>query len=204
MTAEQDFAREAYQRRQQEFASLTATLPAPLAALRALTPGLFREAVSAMFTRLDYVDMTDDTVQDLVLRKAGRTYLVACAPPTQIDPIRVPALACLHTAITTASAQAGYSITPHAFTPEAHAYAATAPLHLVDGVRLATLMQESMAGVGLPETYQSMCCHCGGLVQHRLDGVDAVPCPQGHLVAPTIARAALVGPGVAKVKIVAK
>lgn len=37
-----------------------------------------------------------------------------------------------------------------------------------------------------------MCCQCGEIVQHRLDKGEALPCRNGHLVAPTIARAALV------------
>jgi hypothetical protein len=36
------------------------------------------------------------------------------------------------------------------------------------------------------------CCQCGGIVQHRLDNDQARPCRNGHLVAPTIARATLV------------
>jgi hypothetical protein len=39
-----------------------------------------------------------------------------------------------------------------------------------------------------------MCRQCGEIVQHRLDQGEALPCGNGHLVAPTIARAALVPP----------
>jgi hypothetical protein len=44
----------------------------------------------------------------------------------------------------------------------------------------------------LPASYKAMCCECGELVQHRLDRDEALPCGNGQLVAPTIARAALV------------
>jgi hypothetical protein len=53
-------------------------------------------------------------------------------------------------------------------------------------------MKQSKAGAVLPETYKAMCRQCGDIVQHRLHRVAAVPCSNGHLVAPTIARAALV------------
>jgi hypothetical protein len=39
-----------------------------------------------------------------------------------------------------------------------------------------------------------MCRRCGDIVQHRLDQAKAIPCRDGHPVAPTIARAALVAP----------
>jgi hypothetical protein len=44
----------------------------------------------------------------------------------------------------------------------------------------------------LPAGYKAMCCQCGELVQHRLESDAALPCRNGHLVAPTIARASLV------------
>lgn len=189
-----DFAKRADALRQQEFARLADTLPPTLAALRALTPGPFGAEVGAMFERLGYAVITLATAHDLVMTKEGSKYLVVCVSPAHVAPTRTPELARLHAAITTASAQAGYYVTTRSFTPDALAYAATAPLRLVDGEQLAALMQESKAGAVLPETYTSLCRQCGALVSHRLDHADAVPCPQGHLVAPTIARAALTGP----------
>ena len=53
-------------------------------------------------------------------------------------------------------------------------------------------MHRSRKGVLLPTCYKAMCCQCGDLVRHRLDKDEALPCPNGHLVAPTIARASLV------------
>jgi hypothetical protein len=48
----------------------------------------------------------------------------------------------------------------------------------------------------MPQTYKAMCCQCGEFVQHRLDREqdEARPCRNGHMVAPTIARAMLVPP----------
>lgn len=192
MTPGHDFAQQADQLRAQEFARLADALPPTLDALRALTPGPFREAVGALFDWLGYAVMAP-AASNLVMTKDGRKYIVACAPPAQVEPTRTHALAHLHAAITAASAQAGYYVTTRSFTPAAQDYAATAPLHLVDGAKLAALMQQSKAGAILPETYDSLCRQCGARVRHRLDQADAVPCPQGHLVAPTIARAALVG-----------
>ena len=83
---------------------------------------------------------------------------------------------------------------PRGFTLDAEAYAATAPLKLVDGPKLVASITRSMEGVTLPESYQAMCRQCGEIVQHTLTGTDAIPCSNGHAVAPTIARAALVMP----------
>lgn len=46
----------------------------------------------------------------------------------------------------------------------------------------------------LRATAQAMCRQCGEIVQHRLDSDEARRCGNGHLVAPTIARAELVKP----------
>jgi hypothetical protein len=53
-------------------------------------------------------------------------------------------------------------------------------------------MHRSRKGMLLPASYKAMCCQCGELVQHRLDRDEALPCRNGHLVAPTIARASLI------------
>jgi len=52
LSAGHDFAQDADRLQHQEFARLSAALPPRLAALRALPPGLFREAIAAMFARL--------------------------------------------------------------------------------------------------------------------------------------------------------
>jgi hypothetical protein len=83
-------------------------------------------------------------------------------------------------------------VTPRSFTPEAEHYAASAPIDLVDGALLIKAMHRSRKGVLLPSSYKVMCCQCGQIVRHRLDKGDALSCRNGHLVAPTIARAALV------------
>jgi len=103
-------------------------------------------------------------------------------------------LARLHSVVVACNAVAGYFITPRGFTLDAEAYAATAPLKLVDGPKLVAAITRSMAGVTPPGSYQAMCRQCGEIVQHRLDQAEAIPCRNGHPVAPTIARAALVMP----------
>ena len=107
-------------------------------------------------------------------------------------PTRTAALVRLHNAIIAASAEAGFYVTTRGFTPAATDYAATAPIRLVDGEALAAAMRRSKGGAALPETYKAICRQCGDVVQHRLDHAEAVPCGNGHPVAPTIARAALV------------
>jgi hypothetical protein len=97
----------------------------------------------------------------------------------------------LHAAVINANAAGGFYITPRGFTRDAEAYAATAPLKLVDGPQLIASIARSMEGENAPATYKAMCRQCGEIVSHSLDRAEAIPCPNGHPVAPTIARAAL-------------
>jgi hypothetical protein len=64
-------------------------------------------------------------------------------------------------------------------------------LRLVDGADLERSMDVSLADVHLPVMYSAICCQCGDTVQHRLDEPEAVQCAEGHVVAPTIPRAAI-------------
>jgi hypothetical protein len=41
------------------------------------------------------------------------------------------------------------------------------------------------------KAYKAMCKICGAVVEHHLSQAEAVPCGDGHFVAPTIARAAI-------------
>lgn len=102
-----------------------------------------------------------------------------------------PALERLHAAVVAHGAVSGFYITSRKFTQQASDYAATAPMKLVDGAQLEKSMRASLAGIKLPITYDAMCCQCGSNVQHRLDKAEALPCDNGHAVAPTIAQAAL-------------
>jgi hypothetical protein len=91
--------------------------------------------------------------------------------------------------VVAANAERGFFVTARSFT-----HAATAPIDLVDGALLSRSMHRSRKGVLLPQTYKAMCRQCGAIVQHRLDRGEALPCGNGHPVAPTIARAAVVKP----------
>lgn len=178
--------------RRQEFARLADAVTPRLEALQSLTPAAFRAEIALMLERLGHTVITDPAAADLVTTKAGRKYVTACANPADPAPTEIPALQRLHDRVVAANAQAGFYVTARAFTPEAEEYAETAPIRLVDGELLTRSMNRSKKGVLLPETYKAMCRQCGDIVQHRLDQGEALPCGNGHLVAPTIARAALV------------
>ena len=91
---------------------------------------------------------------------------------------------------------AGFFITARSFTEQAEKYADNALLDLIDGKRLVKALNQSKKHVLLPQTYKAMCWQCGDIVQHRLDRDqdEARPCGNGHMVAPTIARAMLLPP----------
>ncbi|HTV28231.1 MAG TPA: restriction endonuclease [Xanthobacteraceae bacterium] len=180
--------------RQREFTRLAAAVVPTVDALRLLNGQQLRVRVAAMLERLGHELLTPETAADFVTMKDGNKYVVAFASPNELAPTPLGQLSRLHSVVVAANAVAGYFITPRGFTLDAEAYAATAPLKLVDGPKLVASITRSMAGVTLPDSYQAMCRQCGEIVQHRLDHAEAIPCRNGHPVAPTIARAALVMP----------
>lgn len=177
--------------RRQEFARLSDAVPLPLAALRSLTSDALRAEVALMLERLGYTVITGPGAHDFAVSRDGRKYIVTCAPPADKRPTKTVALARLHDAVVAATAQAGFYVATRDFTPAARDYAATAPIRLVTGEQLAVSIKKSKADMPVPETYKAMCRQCGDVVRHRLDRAAALPCANGHPVAPTIARAAL-------------
>jgi hypothetical protein len=53
-----------------------------------------------------------------------------------------------------ANATAGFFITTRGFTRDAEAYAATAPLRLVDGPKLIASIKRGMKGAAMPDSYK--------------------------------------------------
>jgi hypothetical protein len=180
--------------REQEFVRLAAGVVPTLESLRSLTPEPFRAQVATMLERFGYELVIGERAATLVAVKDGRKYIIAVAPPAEHAPTSIRELARLHAAVVDANAAAGFFVTSRDFTPDAEAYAATAPIKLVDGAKLLASIQRSMADIVMPETYKAMCRCCGDIVLHRLDRAEAIPCRDGHPVAPTIARAALIAP----------
>ncbi len=190
MTGDANFTAAAAELRRQEFSRLSAAVTPRIEAFRSMTADAFRTEIALMLERLGHTVVSN--VSDIVTTKDGRKYVTACATPTDQAPTKTPALRRLHEAIVAGNAARGFYVTPRSFTPEAEHYAMSAPIDLVDGRLLIRSMHRSRKGIALATGYKVMCCQCGEIVRHRLDGDEALPCPNGHLVAPTIARAALV------------
>jgi hypothetical protein len=186
-------ARAADELQQREFTRLAAAVAPSLEALRSLSGRQLRAHVATMLDRLGYELLTPETAADVVAAKDGKKYLVAFAADLDLAPTHTNHLTRLHGAVIAANAAGGFFITPRAFTRDAEAYAATAPLKLVDGPKLAASIKRSMEGIAVPDTYQAMCRICGEKVIHRLDQREAIQCGNGHPVAPTIAKAVLAG-----------
>jgi hypothetical protein len=162
-----------------------------LEGLRLFTARELRASVARMLEQLGYELLTADTAADLLATKDGNKYVVAFASTTDQSATRPNDLTRLHAAVIKANAAAGFYITPRGFTRDAEAYAATAPLKLVDGPQLIASLARTMPAESAPATYKAMCRQCGEIVTHSLDQAEAIPCRNGHPVAPTIARAAL-------------
>lgn len=175
----------------QEFARLKAAQTPRIEAFCSMTRGGFLDEIASMMERLDHAPIA--VSPEIVTVKDGRKYLTHCANPADRGPVKMPAIRRLHQAVGAASAFKGIYVTPRSFTPEAEHYAAHAPITLVDGRLLIKSMQLSRKGVLLPQSYKAMCRQCGDIVQHSLAKDDqAEACINGHLVAPTISRAALI------------
>jgi len=183
-------ARAADELQQRETARLASCVTPTVEGLRFLSGRQLRARVATMLERLGYELLTPDTATDVVAVKDGKKYLVAFAPDTELAPTHTNHLTRLHRAVIAASAAAGFFVTPRGFTRDAEAYAANAPLKLVDGPKLVASITRSMQGIKTPDSYKAMCRQCGEIVMHRVDGGEAVPCANGHPVAPTIAKAA--------------
>jgi Restriction endonuclease len=178
--------------REHEFTRLAAAVVPTVEFLRSLTGQQIRARVATMLERLGYELLTPEIAANLVTTKDGKKYVVAFASMTDLAPTPLGDLTRLHSTVVAAGAAAGFFITPRGFTHDAEAYAATAPLKLVDGPKLIASIKRSMADTTMPDSYQAMCRQCGEIVQHTLDRAEAIPCRNGHPVAPTIAQAALV------------
>jgi hypothetical protein len=176
--------------RRQEFARLSEAVTPRIEAFQSMTADAFRNEIAAMLERLGHEVIS--SVSDLVTTKGGRKYITACADPLERTPTNSSALRRLHDSVVSAGAAKGFYVTPRQSTPEAEHYAAGAPIDLIDGELLIKSMHRSRKGVSLQPAYKALCCQCGEIVTHHLDKNEALPCRNGHLVAPTIARAALI------------
>jgi len=184
--------------RRREIARLSACVPPSLSSLRSMTPGPFRSAAALMLERLGYQVINHPTAHDLIVTKLDdkletRKHIVTCADPANMDPTGTPALGRLVEAVMQHGAHSGFYVTARSFTQQARDYAQTMPqtIRLVDGTELEKSMRISLTGVQLPIRYDAMCCQCGNTVRHKLDEPEAVKCTNAHVVAPTIARAAI-------------
>ena len=173
-----------------EFSRLKDAQTPRIDAFCSMTRGGFFEEIASMMERLGHALIA--VSPEIVTVKDGRKYVTHSANPADLAPVKMPAVRRLHEAVVAASAFKGVYVTPRSFTPEAEHYAAHAPITLVDGRLLIKSMQLSRKGMLLPQTYKAICRQCGDIVQHSLTKDEALPCINGHLVAPTISRAALI------------
>ncbi|CAB3802585.1 hypothetical protein LMG28614_05650 [Paraburkholderia ultramafica] len=172
---------------------MSAAVVPTLESLQFLSGQQFRAVVGTMLERLGHELLTSETTVYMLTRKNGQKYVVACALPSHRNATSLTQVKQLHDAILTANAISGYYVTTRGFTRDAEAYAATAPITLVDTPKLLKSLEISMAGMTPPDSYQAMCRLCGDIVHHRLSCVQAISCRNGHSVAPTIAQAAIFG-----------
>lgn len=186
-----NFVPAADQLRHQEFARLAATVTPRPEALRSMTAAALRDEIALMRERLGHAVITSTAAPDLVTINGERKFITACANPADLMPTGTPALRRLHDRVVATSAERGFYISVRGFS-EARQYAQSAPVQLIDGPELIRAFHRSRKGMVVPPTYKAMCRQCGDIVQHRLGNDEALPCGNGHLVVPSIARASIV------------
>jgi hypothetical protein len=176
---------------QQEFSRLSADTVPTLESLRFLNPRQLRTRVADMLVNLGYELVTAETADDLMAIKDGKKYVIAFASTMDQLPTQTNHLTRLHQAVIAKTAGGGFYVTTRGFSRDAEAYARTAPIKLVDGPKLIASIKRSMQGTPAPDSYKAICRQCGETVMHQLDKAEAIPCSNGHPVAPTVARASL-------------
>jgi Restriction endonuclease len=144
-----------------------------------MTPPAFRIIVAAVLGRFGHEIVTDPSAPDLVTTKAGRKFITACATPADPTPAGMRDIARLHDAGIAANAERGFFITARSFAAGAEQYAESAPIDLIDGMRLAKALNRSRKHILLPQIYKAMCGQCGGIAQYRLGDDRAWPCATG-------------------------
>jgi Restriction endonuclease len=186
------FAAAANALRHCEIARLKRYATPPVESMRSLTPGPFRERMAELLQRLGHAIVNDPSAAEiLVTLKNGKKHFIMCATPADPTPTGPRPVMRLHDAVIAAKAVRGIYITTRTFTAEAWNYVKGAPISLMDGAMLAVAFERVKTREPIPGAYDAMCYECGAIVQHHLDKRDPLPCVNGHMVAPTIARAAV-------------
>jgi hypothetical protein len=150
--------------RQQEFSRLSADTVPTLESLRFLNPTQLRARVADMLERLGYELLTPETARDMQATKEGRKYVVTFASTMDPLPTQANHLTRLHQAINATNAAGGFYVTTRGFSRDAEAYAATAPIRLVNGPKLVASIKRSMESTPAPDSYKAMCRQCGEIV----------------------------------------
>jgi hypothetical protein len=130
-----------------------------------------------MVERLGHTVHNNPTAAALVTTKQGQKYVIACATPSDPGPTAMRDIARLHDAVIAQTAQRGIYVTARNFTHDAKDYAASMPavIQLVDGAKLAQLLEMSNAGVVCP-TDTRPCVTSAGRSSNTTS-ITARPCP---------------------------
>jgi hypothetical protein len=191
--ASTNFAQAADRLRQEEIGRLSQAVVPTVESLRLLHGPQLQELIVRMLERSGHEVLTIPNAGNLVTMKNGEKHLVAIAKANKSTLVQITDLMRLHEDVLAVNAARGFFVTTRGFTRDAEAYVKGAPLKLMDGEKLIISIKRGMEGITMPDTYRAMCRQCGDVVRHRLDKAEARACSNGHVVAPTIALAALTG-----------
>jgi hypothetical protein len=189
-----NFAAAADELHRQERTRLAAAVTPRPEQLRSMMIGELRNENALMWERLGHTLHTGPDSPELVTAKGERHFITICANPAEPAPAGSAVLRRLRDRVVATGAERGFFVSVRGFTPDAQAFAESAPVQLIDAAAFIRALHRSRKGQLLPRSYKAMCRQCGDIVEHRLASDEARRCANGHFVAPTIAKAELVKP----------
>jgi hypothetical protein len=181
--------------RDQERNRLRSSLGTDVEALLRLTPFQFEDRIAELFRALGYsvtqTPYTGDRGRDAIARKGGNLYLIECKLYRPDRVVGRRDLQVFFAAVTEARAKRGFLVTTGRLTSPASEWIKDKPLELIDGRRLAEMMQEAYPH-GHDDAYNVLCTSCGANHRYSLRSREVTRlCPCGNRVPATLTPADL-------------
>lgn len=153
----------------------------------------FEDFVCGVFERLGYkvkkTPKSNDFGRDAIMHYGGKKYLLECKRYAAENSSGRPDLQKFHSAIISDKAVGGFFVTTGKFTDNAVNFAADKSITLIDRGSLQNFIAKSRGEISdSAGSYNCVCMSCGAVVTANINQSNALQCPNGHKVAPTIRK----------------
>lgn len=155
--------------------------------LVSLSPRDFEDIVIQMYRRLGYkaqgTKMSNDMGRDGFVSKDGETFVIECKRYAVDKRIGRPPLQKLFAAVTEERANGGILVTTAEFTATAITYSRKYNIELVNGQRLALLMNKAFPDKSDANIMRVMCQDCGEILELPFpNSLHAISCGKMHTI----------------------